>query len=109
MSIAASLVDLVTEECRLRGVSHVRTVRVRLGELGHVEPEALLFCFDAVSRGTFAEGATLLVDMIAGEGWCSQCRQTVALPERYASCPTCGAHVEMTAGDELRLTELEVT
>jgi len=109
MAIAGSLVELIEEEGRIRGFSRVRTIRVRFGVLGHVEPEALMFCFDAVSRGTRAEGAQLALDMVAGEGWCPECRQAVAVEERYALCPLCGlSHVQLTAGEELRLTELEV-
>jgi len=109
MSVAESLVAQIAEEVRRHGFRRVREVRVRLGALGHVEPEALRFCFDAVSRGTVAEGARLALETVAGEGRCPACGSTVALAERYDLCPACGAaHVEMTAGDELRLAELEV-
>lgn len=109
MSIAESLVDLIEEEARRQGFAHVRRVGVRLGALGHVEPAALLFCFDAVTRGTVAEGASLDMEMVSGTGWCPRCESSVAIAQRYDLCPACGqSHVEMTAGDELRLIELEV-
>ncbi len=82
---------------------------MKIGALSHVEPAVLLFCFDAVARGTVAEGARLDVEEAPGEGWCSRCGALVAIAQRYDLCPACGlSHVEMTAGDELRLTELEV-
>lgn len=109
MSIAESLVELIEEERRAQGFSRVKQIRVKLGALGHVEPSALLFCFDAVSCGTVAEGARLELESVAGEGWCPRCRVSVAIEERYELCPRCGqSYVQMTAGDELRLTELEV-
>ncbi len=109
MSIAESLVELIEEEARSQGFSQVKQIRVKLGALGHVEPHALAFCFDAISHGTVAQGACLELETVAGEGWCSGCDRTVPISARYALCPACGqSHVRMTAGDELRLTELEV-
>jgi hydrogenase nickel incorporation protein HypA/HybF len=109
VSLVESLISLVEDEREKQGFSKVRVIRLRLGTLGHAEPEALRFCFDAVTSGTIAEGARLEIEMVAGQGWCSICRLTVALDERFASCPVCGhAHVRLTAGNELRVAEMEV-
>jgi hydrogenase nickel incorporation protein HypA/HybF len=109
MSIAESLVDLIGDEARREGFAGVKRVRLKLGALGHVEPAALLFCFDVVARGTVAEGARLDMETVPGAGWCPRCGKSVAITQRYDLCPACGrSHVVMTAGDELRLAELEV-
>jgi hydrogenase nickel incorporation protein HypA/HybF len=100
---------LIEVERRAQVFSRVRTVRLSVGALGHAEPEALRFCFDAVVSGTVADGATLEIDIVAGQGWCQGCERQVPLPERYAGCPICGSpSVRLTHGDELRLAELEV-
>ena len=104
-----SLVELVEEEARRNGAARVRLVRLELGALGHVEPEAMRFCFDAATRGTLAEGAELDIVTLPGEGWCLDCGQSIALSERYGACPLCGQfHVQITKGDDLRLKELEI-
>jgi|SRR5271166_2058860 len=109
ISVAESLVALIEEEGRGQGFSRVKQIRVKIGELSHVEKDALRFCFDAVSLGTIAEGARLELETVAGEGWCLGCARTVSIAERYDICPECGqCPVQMTAGDELRLAELEV-
>ncbi len=41
------------------GFKRVKTVFIELGESACVEPEALLFCFDEMTRGSVAEGAVL--------------------------------------------------
>jgi hydrogenase nickel incorporation protein HypA/HybF len=109
MSIAESLVDLIEEQGRSQRFSRVTLIRLKLGALGHVEPEALRFCFDAVSHGTIAEGADLDLQTVAGKGRCAACGRVVAITARYDICPICRqGHVQMSAGDELRLAELEV-
>jgi len=37
------------------------------------------------------------------------CGKTVALVERFSACPECGGfRVQMTAGDELKVREMEI-
>ena len=109
ISLVESVVALIEDERRKQAFSRVRAIRLKVGTLGHAEPEALRFCFDAVTSGTIADGARLEIEMIQGAGWCSDCQRTVLLGERFAACPACGnARVRMTAGGELRLAEMEV-
>lgn len=109
LSIAESLMSLIDDESSRKGFGRVTRVGIKLGALGHVEPAALLFCFDVVTRGTIAEGAHLDLGIVPGTGWCARCQRSVAMSQRYDLCPACGqSHVQMTEGDELRLTELEV-
>ena len=100
MSLTESLVE---------GFSRVRTVRVAIGALGHVEADAVRFCFDAVTRGTIVEGARLDIRTVPGQAWCLDCAKTVRAADRVAACPECGQHrLQVTGGDDLRLDELEV-
>jgi hydrogenase nickel incorporation protein HypA/HybF len=109
MALTQSIVEIVSEEARRHGCDKVRVVRLLIGALANVEPGALRFCFDAVSRDTIAEGATLDIVRAPGEGWCLDCGKAVALEERFGACPECGErHVQMTSGDDLRVLELEV-
>ncbi len=109
MSLTESIVEIAVEAAEREGASRVRRVFVDVGLLSHVEPEALLFCFAAVSAGTIAEGATLEIQPVPGAGWCIDCGKTVPLAERFGPCPACGGHhVQMTAGDEMRVREMEV-
>jgi hydrogenase nickel incorporation protein HypA/HybF len=48
------------------GFKRVKTVFVELGESACVEPDALLFCFDEMTRGSVAEGARLAITRTAG-------------------------------------------
>jgi hydrogenase nickel incorporation protein HypA/HybF len=109
MSLCEAVVDLVLEEARKAGAIRIKAVVLDVGVLGHVDADALAFCYEAVARGTLAENARLVINAVAGAGWCLDCAKTVALSERFGACPVCGRHhVQMTSGDELRLRELEV-
>jgi len=109
VSLIESVVALVEDERRKQDFSRVRMIKLRVGAIGHAEPDALRFCFDAVTSGTIADGARLEIELVAGAGWCAECRRTVALGERFAACPVCGGvRVRMTAGDELSVAEMEV-
>lgn len=109
MSLCEGVIALVEDEAGRQGFRRVKTVVLEIGELGHVAPEAMEFCFEAVSRGTIADGARLAIERVPGAGWCLDCEKTVPLSERFGACPDCGRHrVQMTAGDELRVRELEV-
>lgn len=109
MSLMESVIGIVEDNARAGGYAQVKVIVLEIGVLSHVEPGAMAFCFEAVSRGTIADGARLDILRTPGAGWCLDCGKTVPLAERFGACPECGQHhVQMTAGDELRVRELEV-
>ncbi len=109
MALAQGVVDIAVEQARANNAAGIRLVRLEIGALSHVEPRALSFCFDAVSRGTLAEGAVLEIDRPQGSATCLMCVKTFPLANRYDPCPHCGSHqVVVVGGEEMRVKELEV-
>lgn len=109
MALTESLVELIEDEGRKQGFARVRVVRLEIGALGSVDPEAIRFCFEAVARGAIVDGARLEIIAVPGEGWCLDCAKAVAMFERFGACPECGNyHVQVTAGEDMRVKELEV-
>ena len=109
MSLAESVLQIIEDTARAQQFKQVRSVVLEIGALAGVEPEAMRFCFDAVTRGTMAEGAQLDIVETAGRGWCLDCEKTVPLAEQFALCPECGGgRVQVTGGSEMRVKELEV-
>jgi len=41
-------------------------LRVKLGEADHLEPSSVEFCFEVLSKGTIAEGASLEIEAVSG-------------------------------------------
>ena len=109
MALCESVIDIIEREAQRQGFSKVRTVWLEIGALSHVEPEAMRFCFAAVSRNTIASGAAFEIVPVSGEAWCMACATTVAIAGRGDPCGLCGGHqLQVTAGEELRVKELEV-
>ena len=109
MSLAEGVLQLVEETARREQASRVKLVVLQIGKLSSVAPEALRFCFEAVTRGSIAEGAALEIVDVPGAGWCVQCAATVPIAERYGECPVCGSHqVQPTGGTEMRVREIGI-
>jgi hydrogenase nickel incorporation protein HypA/HybF len=109
MSLAEGVLQLVEDTARRENAARVKTVVLEIGRLSSVEPEALAFCFEAVTHGGIAQGAALEIVPVAGAGWCMVCSATVPMEELWGACPTCGSHqVQPTAGTEMRVKEIEI-
>jgi hydrogenase nickel incorporation protein HypA/HybF len=109
MSLAEGVLQLVEDTARREKASRVKLVVLEIGRLSSVEPEAIKFCFEAVTHGSIAQGAALEIINVAGEGWCMPCAETVAMSELYGACPQCGSHqVQATGGTEMRVKEIEI-
>lgn len=109
MSLAEGILQLVEETARREKAQRVKLVVLEIGRLSSVEPEAIKFCFEAVTHGGIAQGAALEIINVAGVGWCMPCAATVEMTELYGACPQCGSHqVQATGGTEMRVKEIEI-
>jgi hydrogenase nickel incorporation protein HypA/HybF len=109
MSLAEGVLQILEDAAREQSFTRVRTVWLEIGRLSAVEPEAMRFCFDAVTRGSLAEGATLEIIAVPGVGQCLSCGKTVEIAARYDPCPSCGGYgIHPTGGTEMKIRELEV-
>jgi hydrogenase nickel incorporation protein HypA/HybF len=109
MSLAEGVLKLAEQAARAQGFTRVKAVWLEIGALAQVEPDAIRFCFDAVTRDSIAQGARLEIVATPGSAWCMQCGQSVPVRALYDDCPRCGSrHLQVTGGQEMRVTELEV-
>ncbi|MEU9416834.1 hydrogenase maturation nickel metallochaperone HypA [Streptomyces sp. NPDC051000] len=106
MSIAMAVVSQVEEAAQAGGARVVTSVRLEVGELAGVVPDALAFCFELACAGTVLEGAELVTEPVAARAHCRPCAAdwAVGMPPALC-CPRCGkaTDVELTAGRELRI------
>ncbi|MEV7084431.1 hydrogenase maturation nickel metallochaperone HypA [Streptomyces sp. NPDC093085] len=105
LSITQSVVDAVCERAAGRPV---RAVRLRVGALTAVVPDAMRFCFDLTTAGTVAEGALLEIDQPPGTAHCRACARDFALTDLVLLCPCGSADVDITSGRELHIVSMRV-
>jgi len=109
VGITRSIVEICEENARRQGATIIRSVTVEIGDLSGVVPEAVEFCFEACSKGTLLEGASLIIDRIPGRGRCGACQADCEMDTYRFECPACGSlALQRTSGDELRVKEMEI-
>ena len=106
LSLTRSVVAIVSE--RAAG-QRVTRVRLEIGRLSAVMPDAIRFCFDICAADTALAGARLDIDEIPGRGRCNDCGADVVLVALVGRCPACGtSSLRLIAGQELNIKEMEV-
>ena len=106
LAIAEGLVDGVTE--RLPG-RRIASVRVEIGTLSGVVPDALRFCFGMATEGTPLAGADLEISEPEAKCDCGDCGRSFE-PEdgRILLCPCGSANVTVVSGQQLLITSVKV-
>jgi hydrogenase nickel incorporation protein HypA/HybF len=109
MALMESVREIVEAAARSQNATRVTAVRLQIGALATVDPDALRFAFDVVMKGGRAEGAALEIESAPGVAWCWDCALTVTLAAGALSCPQCGgAKLQVTGGTEMRVREVDL-
>ncbi|MGV0834731.1 hydrogenase maturation nickel metallochaperone HypA/HybF [Mycolicibacterium thermoresistibile] len=106
MALTQSVVDAV---CDHAGGRRVHSVRVEVGALCAVVPDAMTFCFELACAGTAADGARLDLEVRPATAYCRTCGEHFELPDPIMLCPCGSADVELRTGRELRILSMEVS
>ena len=109
LALCESIRTVLETEAANQGFATVKRVKLEIGALSGVEPDAMRFGFDVAMAGSLAEGAALEIAETPGQAWCLICAKPVAVAARYDACPDCGSHqLQVTGGTEMKILELEV-
>ncbi len=104
-----SALSMALEQAQQAGAKRVLVLKLRVGALSGVVPEALQFAFEALAPGTAAEGAQLAIEPVPARFWCVPCAREFTAEEMFAECPECHApSAELRAGRDLQLASLEI-
>ncbi len=71
------------------GASRIARLTFKYAPAGHVTPEIIETLFQAMSGGTIAEGALLVVEPQATTFHCIQCDRDYLVVDRNDTCPGC--------------------
>ncbi len=105
MGIAMQIVDVVVEKAN---GAKVRSVRIEVGKLAAVLPDALQFSFELACEGTAIQGATLVIDEVPGQARCRACNAMLVLDRPYGQCGCGGTDLEWVSGEQLRIRDMEL-
>lgn len=109
LSLMEGVLGIVLEAQQANAFQRVSRVVLEVGELSGALPEALAFCFEAVMKGSPAEGADLDLVQVPGQAWCGACGRDFHLQSRIGLCPDCGSPpARITGGLDLLVKALEV-
>lgn len=109
LSIAMSVLEAAQREAALHGNAGLRKIALRVGELSAVDPEALRFGFEMMTRATRFEQVELELDFIPRTNRCSDCGSEFHVTDLRFECPLCGSgKTSFARGDELEIAYLEL-
>ena len=92
------------------GCTTIHSLRLRVGALSGVVPEALDFAFAALKAGTMAADATMHIERVEARARCLACRREFTLEDAVFPCPACGGwESDLLQGRELDLARIEAS
>jgi hydrogenase nickel incorporation protein HypA/HybF len=100
---------IALDRARQEKAKRVLAIRMRIGALSGVVPDALSFAFECLSRGTPAEGGRLEIESVPAACWCASCNKEFEAPELGFECPACGkTSTEIRRGREIEVASLDL-
>ncbi len=109
IGIAQSVLEAVEAEARRYPGARLLKVGLRVGELSGVDPDALAFCFEALTRGTEWERLALEIEACPRRHRCPACGAAFPVVDYDVVCPACAnPQTECIGGDELELAYVQM-
>ena len=111
LSLATEIYGICRATIDARGTGRLDSTRVAIGELAAVEPELLVYAWEAVVSGGTDAAAKLEVEWHPVRQTCATCGEVKerAPGDWLGICPTCGGSVQIAGGDELDVIDLTYT
>jgi hydrogenase nickel incorporation protein HypA/HybF len=103
-----SALDIAFERGAIERAETITCLRLRVGALSGVVPDALQFAFEVLKTGTAAEFATLEVEFVPLSLYCPDCAREFSTDGFGYMCPVCERFdTEIRKGRELEITGVE--
>ncbi len=110
LSIAHSIVEIVSEVAEQEGASRIEAVHLRIGDLSCLVEEALRFGFGIAAAESPAAGAQLVVERQPIVVFCESCQKEGELASKQSfRCPHCGRPTaNVVRGKEMEIVRVEL-
>ncbi len=102
VGIAESILQIARQVAEQNNLIKITSLQVEIGQFSGVEPEALEFAWEFVSKDTIAEGSTLEIERPALVLFCTHCLIEYPGDLEDLRCPNCKDEVfEIRKGREM--------
>lgn len=109
LALTHSILETVLGEMKKCSLLRVEKIGLRVGVLSGAAPEALEFCFEAISTDTPLEGTRLEIESVSVRIRCRSCGADSDIEKYIFVCLQCDSRdVEITSGEELDIAYLQV-
>lgn len=101
---------MAVEHASSAGATRIHRIRLEIGKMAGVIPEALHFAHEAVTEDTLAAGSTLEIEHAPIRCFCDSC-QTEFTPESPVfRCPQCRSlSSDIRSGRQLHIIDMEIS
>lgn len=109
MGVTQEVLRAVIDASHAAHATRINRVRLTIGELTEIVPDALQFAWEALTPGTLAEGSVLEIRETGGRSICLQCGAEFDHGRFDRRCKACGSFATKVAvGDELTIDDIDV-
>ena len=109
LSIAQSVLEAVKAEAVRHPGTKPAKVGLKIGELASVDPDALRFGFEVLTRDTALEGLQLEIEFCPRRHRCLDCGTEFNVKDFDFRCPGCqSTRNDCISGDQLEIAYLEL-
>ena len=109
VSIAEEIKDVVIQKLRENKGKKVKRIKLLIGEMTSIVPDALKFAFDIVSKQTPMENALIHIKVLKARAKCKTCSKEFTIKDYAFICPGCNSpDVEIIQGREMIIQTIEM-
>ena len=108
--IMEAALETAAQKTRAAGATQIHRLKLRVGKLSGVVPEALRFAFDALKDKSLAAQAELQIEEVPAACWCASCAAEFETADLKYECPRCHQPSgDLRRGKEMELASLEIS
>jgi len=110
LALAEEVLIIAEQQAIQHSLSTINSIKLTIGALSCVEPEALRWALEVTLENTLADHAEIQLTIAPGEGKCGGCGASFAVTELPAPCPQCqNWQTQILAGQDMVVQQLAGT